>query len=61
MGAIGRAEGEGGARVSLTNFGFRYRRASPWISPERPSANKCRYLTTLHSKYAYLTSAPATV
>lgn len=29
MGAIGRAEGEGGAHMSLTNFGSRYRRANP--------------------------------
>lgn len=28
MGAIGRAEGEGGARVSIINFGSRYRRAA---------------------------------
>lgn len=29
MGAIGRAEGEGGPRMSIINFGFRYRRAPP--------------------------------
>ena len=29
MGAIGRVQGEGGARVSLINFRSRYRRAPP--------------------------------
>ncbi|UVX29675.1 hypothetical protein A1a_00016 [Klebsiella phage VLCpiA1a] len=32
MGAIGRAEGEGGARVSLINFRSRYRPARPYAA-----------------------------
>lgn len=34
MGAIGRVEGEGGPRVSIIIFGFRYRHARPRESPK---------------------------
>ncbi|UVX30291.1 hypothetical protein A1k_00005 [Klebsiella phage VLCpiA1k] len=34
MGAIGRVEGEGEARVSIINFRSRYRRAPPMAPPE---------------------------
>ena len=52
MGAIGRVEGEGGASVSIINFGSRYRRAPSKSSQEDAHQGIARERPGYPSTYA---------
>lgn len=49
MGALGRVEGEGGPRVSLTNFEFRYTLAQGRSPCDVPGASLVRTCNSLES------------